>query len=153
MTTYRYTESGLDNVVIEGMAVVSDHSGDDTYTIPNLLGLHKVIAYCIITSQRGLQPKELRFLRTEMGLTQAELAQIVKMDHQTIGRWERGETELDQNAEFLIRVLAAERLDIDTKLTAQELAARCTPSAVFQEIRIDGRDPKRYKPVPMKAAA
>jgi transcriptional regulator with XRE-family HTH domain len=48
--------------------------------------------------------KELRFLRTEMGMTQAELAKIVHREPLTISRWERSEDEIDSNAEVLVRV-------------------------------------------------
>jgi DNA-binding transcriptional regulator YiaG len=149
---YQYTECGLDNVMIENMQVVVDDSGEEVYEIPNILGLHKVIATCIIRHPRGISPKELRFLRSEMGMTQAELAEIVKKDHQTVGRWERGEKPIDQNAEALIRLLAAERLDLPRDGTIEELASHCVPSAKMQIITIDGGDPRNYRPV-LKAAA
>jgi transcriptional regulator with XRE-family HTH domain len=142
---YRYSECGLDNVVIHGMPVCTDDVGEEVYCIQNIVGLHKVIAYCIIAGPRGLRPEELRFLRTEMGLTQAELAEIVKKDHQTIGRWERGDKPIDQNAEYVIRTIAAERLGIDTKLSFEELARRCVPSAEVKMIEIDGSDPNEYR--------
>lgn len=147
MREYRYTECGLDNVVIHNMEVHVDDAGDDVYSIPNVIGLHKVIAYCIITQHQGISGAELRFLRTEMGLTQAELAKLVKKDHQTVGRWERGEIAIDQNAELVIRVVAAERLSIDTNMSVEEIAARCIPSAEVNVINIDGADPRHYQPL------
>ena len=63
-------------------------------------------------------------------MTQAELARVVKKDHQTVGRWERGETPLDQNAEAVnSRDPAAQRLGIDPELSMEEIAERCVPSA------------------------
>jgi DNA-binding transcriptional regulator YiaG len=144
---YRYTECGLDNVIIQGMDVLIDDAGDEVYHIPNIAGLHKEIARCIITHAHGIKPAELRFLRTEMGLTQAQLAELVKKDHQTIGRWERGEKPIDQNAEFVIRTVAAERLGIDTHMKFEDLAKRTTPSADFAMIQIDGTDPTDYRPL------
>lgn len=145
MEDYRYTECGLDNVVIRGMAVPVDDADEEVYCIPNILGLHKTIAHCIITGPTGITPKELRFLRTEMGLTQAELARFVKKDHQTIGRWERGENPIDGNAELAIRMIAAERLEIDPTISIEEMAERCMPSAKFREIIIDASDPQDYR--------
>jgi DNA-binding transcriptional regulator YiaG len=144
---YRYTECGLENVIIHGMNIVIDDAGEEVYCIPNILGLHKVIAHCIITRTHGIKPEELRFLRTEIGLTQAELAELVKKDHQTIGRWERGERPIDQNAEYVIRTIAAERLSIDPKMTCEELARRCIPTAAFEAIEIDGTNPEHYRPL------
>lgn len=142
---YMYTECGLDNVIIQNMQVVVDDAGEEVYEMGNVLGLHKVIAACIIRHVHGIGPKELRFLRTEMGMTQAELAQIVKKDHQTVGRWERGETPIDQNAEALIRLLAAERLELPREETVEELARWCVPTAEMQVIMIDGGDPRNYR--------
>lgn len=144
---YRYTESGLENVNIRGMRTCVDDAGEEVYCIPNILGLHEVIAHCIITRSHGIRPEELKFLRTEMGLTQAELAQIVKKDHQTIGRWERGDNPIDQNAEALIRVIAAERLQIDPELPVEDIARRCIPAADFEAIVIDGSQPDHYRPI------
>src|SRR5271166_3861745 len=124
---YNYAECGLDNVIIKNMSCVIDDAGEEVYEIPNILGLHKVIAACIVRHPHGISPKELRFLRTEMGMTQGELAEIVKKDHQTVGRWERGEKPIDQNAEALIRLLAAERLALPRTETIEELARRCVP--------------------------
>lgn len=145
--TYRYTESGLDNVEILNMPVVSDDAGGKVYEVPNVNGLHKLIAHCIVTSKGSMSGKELRFIRTEMGLTQAELAELVKKDHQTVGRWERGDTSVDQNAEFLIRMLAADKLGLDLKMSVEDVARRCVPSAKFRIIAIDGSDPTNYRPM------
>ena len=142
---FHYTECGLDNVHIGGMVVAVDDVGEEVYKIPNILGLHKTIAYCIITADQGISPQELRFLRTEMGLTQAELGQLVKKDHQTIGRWERAERPIDGNAELVIRMVAAERLDINTKMPVEEIVKRCIPSARLRVIEIDGSDPQSYR--------
>jgi len=84
-------------------------------------------------------------------MTQAELAEIVKKDHQTVGRWERGETMLDQNAETVIRLLAVERLSIRDGESVAEMAKRCVPSAEIQVILIDGQDPRNYRPVDQAA--
>jgi DNA-binding transcriptional regulator YiaG len=145
MADYRYTECGLDNVMISGMNILVDDAGDEVYCIKNVTGLHKVIAHAIIARPHGITPDELRFLRTEMGLTQAELAQIVKKDGQTIGRWERGEKPIDENAEVVIRMVAAEKLGIDPQMTVEEMAARCIPSATFEIIEIDGSNPGNYR--------
>jgi DNA-binding transcriptional regulator YiaG len=146
MSRYLYSECGLENVLIEDLETVTDDAGEETYCIRNVMGLHKVLAYCVVTRKHGVTPDELRFLRTEMGMTQAELAQLVKKDHQTIGRWERGETPIDQNAEAVIRILAAERLEIDMNLTVEEIAKRCVPTATVEQIVIDGHDPSHYEP-------
>ena len=145
MKRYLYTECGLDNVQIEGMQPLIDDVGEEVYCVPNVTGLHKVIAYDIITREVAMSGEELRFLRTEMGLTQAELAQLVHFDGQTVGRWERGETSLDQTAEVVIRLLVFEKLELGSYDSVEHVAKRCVPTATIQIIRIDGSDPKNYK--------
>lgn len=147
MEKYHYTECGLDNVLIEGIQTSIDDAGDEVLTIPNIRGLHHLLATMIIKRRHGIQAKELRFLRTEMGMTQAELAILVKKDHQTVGRWERGETQIEQNAEFVVRMIARERLGITDSLSAEQMAGWCIPTADPQPIEVDGRDPEDYRPL------
>lgn len=144
---YRYTECGLDNVLIHGIGPVLDDEGDEVITIENVNGLHKSIA-CAIVKRKGLiTGKELRFLRTEMGLTQAELAQRVHKDTQTVGRWERGEKLIDQNAETLIRLMAAEKLHLQLQTEVSELTGYSVQVSDLPPIRIDGSNPHDYRPM------
>ncbi len=65
---HRYDECGLDNVILKGLPVVVDDDGEEVITIPNVNMLHRVLAATVASKETGLQPKELRFLRTELGL-------------------------------------------------------------------------------------
>ncbi|MDR3527406.1 MAG: hypothetical protein P4L57_08995 [Rhizomicrobium sp.] len=152
-TDFRYTASGLDNIVLIGLEECIDDDGDRCVTIPHITELHRVIAHSILTRESGISGKELRFLRTEMGLTQAELAKIVKREALAIGRWERGEFELDSNAEALIRLVASERLNIKIDVPIEQVSAWCVPSAVNEPIMIDASDPSNYRPIPPQKAA
>jgi DNA-binding transcriptional regulator YiaG len=152
MEAYHYTESGLDNVLIYGMMPCIDDDGDEVVTIPNIVGLHRTIAEQIVEHQAGMSGKELRFLRTEMGMTQAELAKVVHHDAQSVARWEKSECPLDPVAEALIRLLAIQRLRLKVDLgTIEELSERCITAAKPQPILIDGHDPKHYAPMPIAA--
>lgn len=146
MEAYHYKECGLDNVLIKGMVPCKDDEGDEVFAIPNVLGLHKVIAETIVSREAGMTGPELRFIRTEMGMTQAELAKVVHHEAQSIGRWERNEFAIDQTAEALIRLLAIEKLALQLGgETVSELSERCVPSAASKQIVIDGHDPSHYK--------
>ncbi len=142
---YRYTESGLNNVVIEGIEVVKDDLGDTVYCIPNVRGLHRAIAHAIITHDVGISGKELRFLRTEMGFTQEQLAKILRVARVTVTRWETAEKPIGQHAEFIVRMLAAEKLEIKPDMPVEELAKRCGWTTQSGTIRIDGRNPNQYR--------
>ncbi len=145
MSTYRYTDSGLDNVMIEGVNFVHDDSGEECLMIPNINGLHKTIAYEIIVRRAGMSGRELRFIRTEMGMTQAELATMLHREALAISRWERGECPIDANAETVVRLYAIQALKLPDSPDVREIAGWCVPSAETPPIIIDGSDPSNYK--------
>ncbi len=124
MNTYHYTESGLDNVYITGVPIEADVAGEKTITIPAINQLHRVIALGIVSHEHGMNGTELRFIRSEMGLSQAQLAKVVHRDGQTIGRWERGEIEIDEAAETIIRLLAKESLSLEIGVSIVEISKR-----------------------------
>lgn len=149
MAVYHYTECGLDNVVIEGIAIHTDDDGDDCVEIPHIHELHRAIAEGIINHAKGMTSQELRFLRTEMGMTQSELAKLVHRERVTVSRWERGEWEIDSTGEALVRIQAAQNLGIDLDETILELSERCIPTTQTQPIVIETHEGDGYR---MKAA-
>jgi transcriptional regulator with XRE-family HTH domain len=142
---YHYKASGLDNVRLVGLPIVRDDEGDECVTIPNVNGLNKAIAEAIVNRQRGITGQELRFLRTLMGKTQAQLADDVHKDGQSLGRWEREETPLDPNAEALIRFMAREMLGLHLAAPVNEVTRWCANPTNEEWITIDARDPEDYK--------
>jgi transcriptional regulator with XRE-family HTH domain len=150
--THHYVESGLDNVMIHNFTIHRDDAEDETITIPNVLGLHKAIATALVAKTSSLTGKELRFLRAEMGMTQAELAALVHREPLAISRWERGEVaEIDQNAEALIRLHAREALKLKINAKVKEIAGFTMPSAITPQLAIDGSDPSNYRIMPEAA--
>ncbi len=147
MQVYHYTECGLDNVFIEGLEPVNDHADEPTITIPAIGLLHKAIAESIVDLPFKMTGKELKFLRTEMGLTQDGLARVLKVTNITVSRWEREETAIKDTAEMLVRLMAIQELGIDKSTNVSEISEMVTSSPKNAEIRIDGRDPRRYQPL------
>ena len=144
MTTYRYTECGLENVFIEGVSFVKDDNGESVIRIPNINGLHHAIAVGIVRRKAMMSGREMRFLRSEMGMTQAELGEMIHREPLTISRWERGETDIDANAETLIRLQAIERLAMEITDGVSQISGWSIPSAVQTPIVIDGTDTSNY---------
>lgn len=144
MTSYHYTECGLDNVFIEGMEQVQDHAGEDTITIPAIGLLHKAIAEGIVMLPSKMSGRELRFLRSEMGMTQEQLASILKVNLLTISRWEREENPITDTAEMLVRLLANDHLQLGVKLDVNTVSEKVTRAVRTSPIRIDGSNPKQY---------
>ena len=146
MSAYRYTDSGLDNVIVEGIDFLADDSGEECVMIRNINGLHKAIAHGIVNRRSSISGSELRFLRTEMGMTQSELANVLHREALAISRWEREEVEIDGNAEAVLRLLAIQKLGLPDHADVSEIAGWCKPSAETPPIVIDGSDPSNYHP-------
>jgi DNA-binding transcriptional regulator YiaG len=144
MTTYHYVECGLDNVFIEGMDVVKDHGGEETVVIPEIGNLHRVIAEGIITQPHKMSGNELRFLRSEMGMTQSNLAKILKVKLLTVSRWERDESDINDAAEMLIRLLAIHRLGLKVDMNVDQVSEKVNDDLRKEPIRISGVDPSHY---------
>ena len=147
MNAYHYRECGLANVYIHGLEPMRDDDGDEVIQITAINQLHREIARGIVGHPGGISPEELRFLRTEVGLTQSELAEIVQFDRQTVGRWERGETPIDSRAETIIRQHVIEVLELEHAGGIAALAKRSVPTAQTQLIEIEAaNDSYRLRP-------
>jgi len=145
---YRYDECGLDNVILVGLEVCQDDEGEDVITIRNINALHRAIADGIARKTSGINGRELRFLRTELGLTQAELASAISKDVQTVGRWERGEYPMDPTADTVIRMLVFQHIAGAEQVPAVEQMAKwAVASSGEPPFRIDATDPENWRPL------
>lgn len=140
MKPFHYTACGLDNVFIHGLDVVCDDAGNDTVCFPRINQLHKVIAEGIVRHSQCMAGNELRFLRTELGYTQAQLADIMDVKGLTIGRWEREEIAVPSVQEAFIRKHAIEKLNLPISDTIIELSQRCVPAQGIQKINVAAND-------------
>jgi DNA-binding transcriptional regulator YiaG len=96
-----YKACGLDDVyLLNGF-----EPKNGGYVIHNLDGLHTAIGLHIVTKRKVIAPKELRFLRSQMDLTQRELGDILGQSSQQVARWEKGQSEISGPAERLIRFI------------------------------------------------
>ena len=155
MENYHYTECGLDNVWVRGLDPVVDDEGEEIVTIPGINLLHRAIAESIVQAEDAMTGPELRFLRTEMGLTQAELAGKIGMHAQEIGRWERGEHPINKQIDTLFRILAIRDLELkcdDDVEKLIDLTTRAFPGPGERLHMIDGTQPGRYEPEVRSAA-
>jgi putative transcriptional regulator len=105
---YHYTESGLRNVwLVNGYSVRKTPYGEGV-AIENLEGLHRAIARQIVRLPRPLTGAEFRFLRKELELSQASLADYLGCDVQALARWEKAKSRIPKPAERLLRALFRE---------------------------------------------
>jgi DNA-binding transcriptional regulator YiaG len=108
---YHYTESGLDNVWL--MNGVEHHKTDygDAISFKNLDGLHRAVGAWLISLPKRLNGAELRFLRTEMDLSQKRLTALLGVEEQALRRWEkyRGRP-IPGAADRLLRIVYADHV-------------------------------------------
>lgn len=100
---YHYKECGLDNVYLSNGFELVEEDGELLVSIENVDGLWKAIGLNLITSQKVLSSREIRFLRGQMQMTQAELAAKLRVDDQTYARWEKGRSQLPGPADVALR--------------------------------------------------
>ncbi len=145
---YRYDITGLDNVMLVGLELGEDEDGDPVVTIRNVNLLHRAIVHALATKPCAMTGKELRFARTELGLTQAGLSALIHVDIQKIGRWERGEYPLDTTAEIVIRMLMLQHVsDAKTLPPIDVISGWVGTADLGKVLHIDASDPDHWRPI------
>jgi putative zinc finger/helix-turn-helix YgiT family protein len=105
--TYRFRESGLDNVVLKGIEIVKCPAcGNEEPIIPNLDGLLRIIAVAIVTNRLPLAGAEVRYLRKYLEMSGEQFARILHTDKSTLSKWETGAVNIGSKSDLLIRAVA-----------------------------------------------
>lgn len=65
----------------------------------------------VVVGQDELRPKEVRFLRELLGMTQAQLAERLGVTRVTVARWETADGEVGYVPSLALRTLAAWQLE------------------------------------------
>ncbi len=85
---FRYTQSGLDNIILEGVPNYICLSCKSTeWEVPCSEGLHLMIAFALVFKPKALTGREARFLRKHLCYTGEELARIMGVKRMTVTRW------------------------------------------------------------------
>ncbi len=101
-------ECGLPGVVLEKVMVYRcPKCGEREVEVPDTLKLHREVALTVARRPERLGPREIRFLRNQLGLSATEFARMSGVDKSTVSRWERIDepTPMGGQAERLLRVL------------------------------------------------
>jgi putative zinc finger/helix-turn-helix YgiT family protein len=138
---YPYTESGLSNVVLQGVEVAECPAcGHYEVTIPHLAKIHRAIALALAKSPVRLTGAQLRFLRKHVGYNGEQLAKYLHTDKTRISKWERGEDPIGPSNDRLVRLLVA-ALDKDLSGNVSSIAAHLPEisdeSGKSRELHID----------------
>ena len=105
---YHYRESGLRNVWLANGYAEHDTPYGPGIAFDDAEGLHRAIARGLVAKGGKLTGAELRFLRREMGLSQARLAGLLGNEAQTVALWEKRGTQ-PKLADRFIRALWREQ--------------------------------------------
>lgn len=102
---YHLPAIGLPNIwLLNGVTFEDDPDYGQLVSIQKLSGLHRAIGLRIIEKPELMSGHELRFLRKQLGLTQAALAHKVQLCDQTIANYEKGVTPITGPADALLRL-------------------------------------------------
>lgn len=102
---YLYRACGLDGIFLLNGFDLHEHDGEQHVSINDIDGLHIAIGKHLVIQRKALAPKEVRFLRKTMDLSQAELAEELGKTSQSVARWEKGMHDIPGSAEKLLRAI------------------------------------------------
>jgi DNA-binding transcriptional regulator YiaG len=108
-----YTGCGLDDVYLLNGYEVDESEYGRSISVKDLDSLRRVIAEELARKRKFLKGKELRFLRTEMDLTQSELGRLIGYSDQQVARWEKEQSQIPTPANKIIRLLIRGHLTND----------------------------------------
>ncbi|MGH6874120.1 MAG: helix-turn-helix domain-containing protein [Aestuariivirgaceae bacterium] len=107
--SYKYIESGLDNVYLKNGYTIHKTPYGEGITIQDTDGLHQAIGMWLITQSTAITDASLRFLRIGLDMTQKNLAAILNTTEQTLRLWEKHRKKpIQGSADRLLRVLYSE---------------------------------------------
>ena len=107
--TYRFTESGLKEVVLVGVELVRCAAcGNEDPILPNIDGLMRRLAQAVIEKPWRLAGCEIRFLRKYLRMTGEQFGGYIGVDKWCVSKWENdrdvvGTVVQYQSARALIR--------------------------------------------------
>jgi putative zinc finger/helix-turn-helix YgiT family protein len=139
---YRYSESGINQVVLQGVDVADcPVCGNSDVIIPNMERIHQAIAAALLRSPVRLTGPQLRFLRKHLGKSGEELASYLHTDKTKISKWEQGKDPIGPSVDRLVRLLVAAidpELEHHSKSVAEHLRD-ISDRATDVELHIDSR--------------
>lgn len=112
---YHYTDSGLRNVWLANGYHELETEYGKAVSIENIEGLHRALGESLAKHKSRLTGAEFRFLRKELGLSQAKFGQAFDYDAQTVALWER-KGRVPKWADRMIRLMYLESIAQGSKV-------------------------------------
>lgn len=111
---YHYTECGLRNIWLENGYSVRKTAYGKGVAIHDVEGLHRAIGRALAHKPQ-LTGSELRFLRKEMGLSQAALGALLGTSEQNVSLWER-RGRIPKTSDRFVRLIYLEHTGKNVKI-------------------------------------
>ena len=104
---YRFRESGLDNVVLEGVEIHKCACGEEVVRIPMMEALLDTIGEALVNKPGPLTGPEIRYLRKNAQLSSQAFAEYLQQTPETLSRWENGRRAPGRDTDLLVRLTYA----------------------------------------------
>ncbi|WP_075207474.1 type II TA system antitoxin MqsA family protein [Archangium violaceum] len=137
----RRAYAGLEGVIIEGVQVRHcPECGEQELSYSNVEQLHAQLALQLARKEAALTPREIRFLRTWLGLSSSDLAKRMGVAKETVSRWERVDKPLAMGAtaERLLRLMAVHEQPVE-EYPLEQLAHVATSKPAPLQVRLKPR--------------
>ena len=108
---FHYTGCGLKNVWLRNGYIVRNTSYGEGVAIYNLEELHTLIGLHIINHKPCLSGEEIRFLRKELDLPQADLAFLLGVSESSLRGWENDRAKITKAPDRLLRMIYREHAE------------------------------------------
>jgi putative zinc finger/helix-turn-helix YgiT family protein len=134
----RRSYAGLEDVIVEGVEVAHcPNCGEEEVSYGNVEQLHRLLALQLAEKEEALTPREVRFLRTYLGLSGTHLARRMGVTKETVSRWERVDQPLPMRgtAERLLRLMVVYERPV-SEYPLERLEKAATRSAAPLEVRL-----------------
>lgn len=103
---YHYTECGLDYVFLQTGYRTHDTDHGAGVSFLGVDELDKAVATLVVTGPTRLRGQEVRFLRSQVAVSQIRLAALLGVQRPTVARWEaKPDTPIPGAADRLLRIV------------------------------------------------
>lgn len=117
-----YDSSGLPNVWLKNGYESRETPYGRSVAIHNVEGLHRAIGLALVNLKPALSGDEVRFLRKELDMSQAQLARFLGVGESSVRGWENARQDITPPAERMLRLIYREHVAGDG--TVRELVER-----------------------------
>jgi DNA-binding transcriptional regulator YiaG len=104
MKLHHMTGVGLSNVYLRNGFTVADSDGDETISYENLTGLYFEIGRAIASNPFTMRSEEFRFMRKQLGMSQADIASLFDKSDQAVAKWEKGLSPVPKAESALLKI-------------------------------------------------